>query len=94
MGANHLVRRLVRRFVDLVDQQAPPVDFSVEDIALLDRVRPYTLTSPERVFSAASAARFIVDARVPGCHRRVRCLARRQLDGHGIRLAVPGRHRP
>jgi len=67
MGTNHVVRRLVRRLgIDLVPYQQAPVDFSADDIALLDRVRPYTMTSPERILSAAAAARFVVDAKVPG----------------------------
>jgi O-methyltransferase len=67
MGTNHVVRRLVRRLgIDIVPYQQAPVDFSADDIALLDRVRPYTMTSPERIFAAATAARFVVDAKVPG----------------------------
>jgi hypothetical protein len=67
MGAKHVVRRLVRPFgVDVVAYRKAPVDFSTGDMALYDRVRPFTMTSPERVFSAANAARYVVDAKVPG----------------------------
>jgi predicted O-methyltransferase YrrM len=66
-AAKDVVRRLVRPLgVDLVPYRTAPVDFSSDDVALLERVRPYTMTTPERVFSAANAARYVADANIPG----------------------------
>jgi len=46
-------------------REAPP-DFLPADVELLRLVRPYTMTSPERVYAAVQAARYVADAKVPG----------------------------
>lgn len=67
MRAIELVRGVSRRFgVDVVRHQPVPPDFSVEDRALFDQVRPYTLTGPERVRALADAVRWVVAEGIPG----------------------------
>jgi hypothetical protein len=61
------VRRVVRRFgVDVVRYRPVPPDFAPADAALARSVRPYTMTSPERVYALASAVRWLVGQRVGG----------------------------
>jgi O-methyltransferase len=49
---------------------APPVvyppDFDEAAIALCERVRPYTLTSPERIVALRDTVRYLVRAGIPG----------------------------
>lgn len=45
---------------------ALPPDFDPETAAVVEATRPYTLTSPERVFALCSAVRHVVTAKVPG----------------------------
>jgi len=67
MSAAGIARNVARRFgVDLVRHRKAPLDFRPDDVALLDRVRPFTMTSPERVYAAASAARYVAEAKIPG----------------------------
>ncbi len=48
-------------------EQAPyPPDFDADLVALIERVRPYTLTSPERIAALREAVRHVVRAGVPG----------------------------
>jgi len=61
------VRRFIRRFgVDLVRHNAVPADFTPAERALLEFVRPFTMTSPERVAALANAVRWVVDTEVAG----------------------------
>lgn len=43
-----------------------PPDFSPQDVATIDACRPYTMTSPVRMFSLMRAVEYVVAARVPG----------------------------
>jgi hypothetical protein len=43
-----------------------PVDFSTEDREVFEYVKPYTLTSPERIFSLRQAVKHIVDNKIEG----------------------------
>jgi len=43
-----------------------PYDFTVDEIAVYARVRPYTQTSPERVITLMRAVRHVVEAAIPG----------------------------
>lgn len=45
---------------------AYPPDFDEDLIALCERVRPFTLTSPERIVALRDAVRYVVRAGVPG----------------------------
>ena len=62
-----LARKLIRPLgVDLVRYHEVPTDFSPQDAEILRRVSPYTLTTPERIWAAANAARYVVRANIPG----------------------------
>lgn len=43
-----------------------PPDFDAETIATIRMARPYTLTSPERIFALCQAVRYLAAAAVPG----------------------------
>jgi O-methyltransferase len=43
-----------------------PKDFDEEIISLIDRVKPYTMTSPERIVATVNATEYIVKAKIPG----------------------------
>ena len=63
------MRKLIRRILAKAGYQltsSVPRDFSADDVALVERVRPYTLTSPERIYSCVSAAEYLVKNRIPG----------------------------
>jgi O-methyltransferase len=63
------VKGLVQRLLGSVGYQLTarvPRDFSADDVALVERVRPYTLTSPERIYSCVRAAEYLVKNRIPG----------------------------
>lgn len=63
-----LLRRAPRSTLELVlprlTEAAP--DFTAADRALMARVRPYTMTSLERVTGLCQAVRYLVRARIPG----------------------------
>lgn len=60
-------RRFIRRFgVDLVRYTPVPVDMTAEERKLIQFVRPYTMTSPERVVALANAARWIAESGLTG----------------------------
>jgi O-methyltransferase len=63
------MKELVQRMLATVGYRLTPLmpcDFSADDVALVQRVRPYTLTSPERIFSCLRAAEYLVSNGVPG----------------------------
>ncbi|MGH8678072.1 MAG: TylF/MycF/NovP-related O-methyltransferase [Burkholderiales bacterium] len=66
------VRSLIRRAgMDVVRyrrsaQEAPPIDFDPAAVATIRRVQPYTMTSPERLFSLIEAVRYISRAAIAG----------------------------
>ncbi len=43
-----------------------PVDLRPDVINIIERVRPFTMTSPERVAAVCEAARYIASANIPG----------------------------
>jgi hypothetical protein len=59
------VKRLIRRSGFETKRRLPP-DLDQESIDIFDRVRPYTMTSPERAFALIQAVRYVVRANVPG----------------------------
>lgn len=67
-----VVRGLTRRFgVDLVRHRIEngdvlPIDFDDAAAETIRSVRPYTMTSPERLFSLIQATHYIVEAKIPG----------------------------
>lgn len=63
------MRKLIRRILAKAGYQltsSVPRDFSADDVALVERVRPYTLTSPERIYSCVRAAEYLVKNQIPG----------------------------
>jgi hypothetical protein len=67
MAAVDRVRRVARRFgIDIVRYRTIPPDFAPGDAALVRSVRPYTMTSPERIFALVNAVRWLVDEKVGG----------------------------
>jgi hypothetical protein len=42
------------------------VDYDPESISIIRRVRPYTMTNPERLFSLIQATRYVLSAGIPG----------------------------
>lgn len=67
MVGTRLVRRALRKIgLDLVDLQAPPPDCSPEELRIIDRVRPYTMTSIERIVALIQATRYVMRTEVPG----------------------------
>jgi O-methyltransferase len=67
------VRAAARHYgIHLVSTKDPrssgvlPPDFSADEARLYFRVRPWTLTSPERVVSLARAVEFVIRAGIPG----------------------------
>ena len=43
-----------------------PVEATLEDAALIDSLKPFTMTSSERLWSLINAVRHVVDNRIPG----------------------------
>ncbi len=63
------MRVVASRFGYEVRRRAPaplPADFEKEFVALYERCKPFTRTSPERMYSLYQATRYLVKARVPG----------------------------
>jgi O-methyltransferase len=60
-----LIQRLLRPTGYKLTRNIPP-DFSSDDTAIVDRVAPYTLTSPERLFACVRAVEYLVANRIPG----------------------------
>jgi hypothetical protein len=63
------MRQIVKRLLKAAGWQLSrriPFDFAPEDIALLERVEPYTMTSPERVYMCARATEHVVRHGIPG----------------------------
>jgi hypothetical protein len=52
----------------LPGQQCPsyPPDFSQRDIAIIEAVAPYTMTSPERILALVLAVEYVVNSRIKG----------------------------
>jgi hypothetical protein len=64
-----IIRGILRRYgYDIVrdDSRTFPKDFCDEDIEIIRKVRSFTMTSPERIWSLIQAVRYVVSANVPG----------------------------
>lgn len=68
------VNRVFNRLAGLARQKSSPhpadsssqPDFEPEDVAIIERVRPFTMTSPERVYALIKAIDYLLDRRIPG----------------------------
>lgn len=47
-------------------QEGIPVDFEKDDIHIIRSVKPYTLTTPERLYALIKAVKYIVQNDIPG----------------------------
>ncbi|HUU42425.1 MAG TPA: TylF/MycF/NovP-related O-methyltransferase [Planctomycetota bacterium] len=58
------------RYVDVVKDELHPaslhIDFSPEDIEIITAVKPFTMTSNERIYALVHAVHYVVDNDVPG----------------------------
>jgi O-methyltransferase len=62
-----LVRKVTRPLgVDVIKYRKAPQDVLPEDVDLIEFVRPYTLTTPERIYAVAQATRYVVNAKIEG----------------------------
>jgi hypothetical protein len=65
--ARSVIKRSSRRLgYDIVAHHALPPDFSDEDRSIIDAVRPYTMTTPERLVALMAATRYIIARAIPG----------------------------
>ncbi|MFO0556122.1 MAG: TylF/MycF/NovP-related O-methyltransferase [Polyangiaceae bacterium] len=64
------IKSAVRRFGGELLGRSPepkyPSDFGREDIAVIEAVRPYTMTTPPNMFSLMRAVEYVVAAKIPG----------------------------
>lgn len=59
--------RILHRFnLDIVRRGRLPPDFREDDIRTINRVRRFTVTSPERIAALCDAVRYVAANRVPG----------------------------
>jgi len=60
-------RRVLRRMgMDVIRYRDFPPDFGTAEMRIIESVRPYTMTSPERLFSLIEAVRYVVKHHIPG----------------------------
>lgn len=59
-------RALHKLGLSLVEAPSPPPDLSADELHIIDHVRPYTITSMERVLSLIHAVRYVVRTGVQG----------------------------
>ena len=69
--ASRLVRPLLRRYnLDIVrtvlNEEGFPADFGKEEMEIYNFVKPYSLTSMERIFALIQAVRYVVENAIPG----------------------------
>ena len=61
------VRRLLERLgYRIVSTRSLPADMSQEELAIYDLVRPYTMTTVERILALVRATRYVIEAGIPG----------------------------
>ena len=60
------VTSLLRRWLGRASGEAMPPDFDAPAAEIIRAVRPYTMTSHERVFSLIEAVRYVAGAGIPG----------------------------
>lgn len=64
----HFFRPIFNRFgYKLEPKRAIPSDFLPHEVALFEAVKPYTLTSPERIYALTHAIDYIIKHAIPGC---------------------------
>ncbi len=61
-----LQKRLGKRGYEIVSASAMPPDYDTASIELFEKVKPYTLTSHERVFALRQAVSYVVRAGIRG----------------------------
>lgn len=67
MSFSTMVHKIIRPMgIDIVRHRSARPDLLPEDVALIDLVRPYTMTTPERVYALVQATRYVVKARIAG----------------------------
>ena len=68
-GTNWLIKHVldpgVKRFGFDIVVSTPP-DFSEDEMEIIRRVRPFTMSSPERIVTMIHAVRYVVENNVPG----------------------------
>jgi hypothetical protein len=57
---------IVKYHADSIARRAHPQDFTPHHVSILSEVGPYTLTSPERIFSLIEAVSHVVRRNIPG----------------------------
>jgi hypothetical protein len=60
------VTSLLRRLLGRAPAATLPPDFDARAVEIIRAVRPYTMTSHERLFSLIQAVRYVAAARIPG----------------------------
>ena len=65
------IRSRIRRLIDRTSSQRPPEglsrpDFEPENVAIIERIAPFTMTSPERVYALIKAVEHVVDHSIAG----------------------------
>ena len=66
---NDLVKKTIQRLAHICGYEISkeiPMDFSEQDIQIINYVRPYTMTSPERIFSLIESVRYVIKNKIPG----------------------------
>lgn len=70
MHLTHLVKRIVRSLgVEISRRQTEerfPLDVDPVFVGIYKKVRPFTMTSPERIFSLCEAVKYVCDKRIEG----------------------------
>lgn len=62
-----IVRRIINPLgIDVVRYSTATPDLTPSELALIKFVRPFTMTSPERIYALANAVRWITDEKLPG----------------------------
>jgi predicted O-methyltransferase YrrM len=61
------IRPLIQRFgIDIVRVRDYPVDFSEQNIEIYESVKPYTMTSPDRMNALIDAVHYVVKNKIDG----------------------------
>lgn len=61
------VKRMIHRLGPAGQTERPRfADISADDLAIIEQVRPYTMTSTERLYSLLQSVRYVVDRNIPG----------------------------
>ncbi len=66
---NVLIKKTIQRFAHICGYEINkeiPSDFSVQDNVIINLVKPYTMTSDERIFSLIESVRYVINNKIPG----------------------------